>query len=249
MKKETTKNLNARENEYEEAVKEGLYNVIFNRRDIRGQFLKDPIPEEILFKILNAAHHAPSVGYMQPWNFLLIQSQKIREAIHQAFRQANEEATMMFSGERREAYKKFKLEGILESPLNICITCDRNRAGPVVIGRTANKMMDLYSTVCAVQNLWLTARAEGIGVGWVSIIHEKALKEILDIPGHVVPVAYLCVGYVTGFPEKPELESAGWLPRLSLDKLIYGDQWGKGCQKDWPKLHEIVSSNGVKKKK
>ena len=231
---------------FEEGLKEGVYRAIYGRRDIRSQFRNDPIPEDVLARVLHAAHHAPSVGFMQPWNFILIQKQEIREKIHAAFQAANLEATMMFTEEKRERYKSFKLEGILGAPLNICVTRDRDRFGPVVIGRTANQIMDLYSCVCAVQNLWLAARAEGLGVGWVSIIHDSDIREILLLPSHVAPVAYLCIGYVTHFPERPELEAAGWLPRLPLDKLVFCDQWGGECQTGWPALHkEILYRRGI----
>ncbi len=125
-----------------------------------------------------------------------------------------------------------KLEGILESPFNICLTCDRKRTGKVVIGRTHNKQMDIYSTVCAIQNLWLAARAEGLGVGWVSILNTKELKQILEIPDHVVPVGYLCIGQVTHFYHKPELEMVEWLPRLPLENLIYFDKWNECNQNE-----------------
>ena len=226
--------------EFEGRLKEGVYRAIYARRDIRSQFLSDPIPEQVLARILHAAHHAPSVGFMQPWNFILIREQKTRKAVHAAFLRANAEATMMFSEEKREQYKSFKLEGVLDSPLNICITRDQERFGPVVIGRTANRLMDLYSCVCAGHNLLLAARAEGLGVGWVSIIHDRDVQEILHLPRHVVPVAYLCIGYVTHFPEKPELEAAGWIPRLPLDKLVFCDQWGKECKTEWPALHQEI---------
>lgn len=127
--------------------------------------------------------------------------------------------------DRGEQYAALKLEGILESPLNICVTCDRDRFGPVVLGRTCQPDMDLYSTVCAVENLWLAARAEGIGVGWVSIIHADELADILSLPAHVVPVAYLCVGYADEFPEQPELQTAGWLPRLPLEAVLRHEKW------------------------
>src|SRR5207245_2016572 len=124
--------------------------------------------------------------------------------VHAAFQQANSEALALFTGERREKYATLKLEGILDSALNICVTCDRDRFGPVVLGKTCQPDMDLYSTVCAVENLWLAARAEGIGVGWVSIIHVAELATILNLPAHVVPVAYLCLGHVADFPPEPE---------------------------------------------
>lgn len=209
-----------------EKERQGLYKTVFNRRDVRGQFKSDPVPDDVLSRILYAAHHAPSVGFMQPWNFVVVKSLEVKKKVHRAFVKANEDAANMFDSEKSKAYRALKLEGIMESPINICITCDRSRTGPVVLGRTAMKEMDLYSSVCAVQNFWLAARAEGVGVGWVSIIEQAALQQALNIPKDIVPIAYLCVGYVSHFLEKPELESAGWLNRTPLDDLLYFDQWG-----------------------
>ena len=137
----------------------------------------------------------------------------------------------MFEPHKRETYSRLKLEGILESPVNICITCDRDRTGETVIGRTHMGEMDLYSSVCAVQNFWLAARSEGLGVGWVSILHHKALRSILALPKRVIPIAYLCVGYVSYFHNKPELEAASWLPRLPLDELVAFERWGGQANK------------------
>lgn len=211
-------------------ARDAIYQAIFSRRDVRGQFLPTPVPDEVLSRILTAAHYAPSVGFMQPWNFLVVQSAEVKRRVHDAFATAHAEAADMFEGEKRSTYQKLKLEGILESPIGICITCDRKRAGPVVIGRTHIKSMDLYSSVCAVQNLWLAARAEGVGVGWVSILRQTALQEALGIPTNIVPIAYLCVGYVSHFYAQPELESTGWLPRLPIEDLVYFDQWGNHDQ-------------------
>lgn len=211
---------------FTDEAREAIYQTIFSRRDVRGQFLPTPIPDEVLSRILTAAHYAPSVGFMQPWNFLVVQSAEVKRRVHDAFAIAHTEAADMFDGDKRAIYQKLKLEGILESPVGICITCDRERTGPVVVGRTHIKTMDLYSSVCAVQNLWLAARAEGLGVGWVSIFNQADLQQALGIPKHITPVAYLCVGYVSHFYAKPELESAGWLPRLPMEDLVYFDQWG-----------------------
>jgi len=216
------------EHEFAPDVRTGVYKTIFARRDVRGEFKPDPIPDDVLSRVLMAAHHAPSVGFMQPWNFLLVTAEDVKKRVHAAFQTANMEAAEMFEDKKRETYRALKLEGIMESPLNICVTCDRDRTGPVVIGRTTIKSMDLFSSVCAVQNLWLAARTEGLGVGWVSIIHQKALQEALGIPSRIVPIAYLCIGYVEHFHKKPELETAGWLPRLPLDELVYFDKWGNG---------------------
>lgn len=212
---------------FSDSEREAVYKAIFNRRDVRGEFLPDPVPDDVLGRVLNAAHHAPSVGFMQPWDFMVIRSMDVRKRVHELFNKAHAEATGMFPEEKQDTYRNLKLEGILESPLNLVITCDRSRTGPVVIGRTHMEWMDLYSSVCAVQNFWLAARSEGLGVGWVSIMDPDALTRTLELPESVVPVAYLCVGYVSQFHEKPELEKAGWLPRMPLDEVIHFDQWGE----------------------
>ena len=211
---------------FSDADRAAVYQAIFSRRDVRGQFLPTPVPDDLLSRVLMAAHHAPSVGFMQPWNFLLVRSDAVKQRVHGVFTEANAEAARMFPDEKREIYSQLKLQGILDAPINLCITCDRSRSGPVVLGRTHMPTMDLYSSVCAVQNLWLAARAEGLGVGWVSIFHEKALQDALGIPHHIVPIAYLCIGYVSHFNDKPELEKAGWLPRLPINDLVYFEQWG-----------------------
>lgn len=211
---------------FSQAERAAIYRAIHERRDVRGQFLPDPIADEVLERILTAAHNAPSVGLSQPWNFILIRDSATRSRIRQAFERANHEAQAMFEGERRQLYAQLKLQGISESPLNLCITCDRSRGGPVVLGRTHDSDTDLYSTACAVQNLWLAARAEGIGVGWVSIFHETDLRRILGLPDHVVPLAYLCLGHVRELYEAPELELKGWERRRNLEEMIYLDQWG-----------------------
>lgn len=208
-----------------EQERDALYKVLYNRRDTRAEFKPDPIPDEVLTRVLDAAHHAPSVGFMQPWDFVLVRDLEVRKQIKAGFEIAHAEAAEMFEGQRQQTYRGLKLEGILEAPMGICVTCDRERTGPVVIGRTANPEMDLYSSVCAVQNLWLAARAENLGIGWVSIVHHDVLRTALGIPEHIVPIAYLCIGYVSHFHEKPELEKAGWLPRAELQTLIHHERW------------------------
>ncbi len=209
-----------------QAERDAVYKTIYSRRDTRSEFKPDPIPDDVILRILDSAHHAPSVGFMQPWDFIIVQDTEIKKRIKEGFQKAHKEAIKMFHGKRKEKYKSFKLEGIMEAPMGLCVTCDRSRTGDTVIGRTANPEMDLYSSVCAVQTLWLAARAENLGVGWVSIIDHDLLKGILGIPEHIVPIAYLCIGYVTHFPDKPDLEKAGWLPRVPVESLIHHDQWG-----------------------
>jgi 5,6-dimethylbenzimidazole synthase len=211
--------------EFSAAERDAVYKCIFNRRDVRGQFLPDPIPDQVLAGLLNAAHHAPSVGFMQPWDFIVVRNSAIKQRVRDSFQAATLEAAGMFEEEKQKTYRRLKLQGIVEAPIGICITCDRSRTGPVVLGRTHQADMDLYSAVCAVQNLWLAARAENIGVGWVSIIRPDDLRAALGIPPSIQPIAYLCVGYVTHFFQKPELETAGWLPRMPLADVVWIDRW------------------------
>ncbi len=203
-----------------------LYRAIFERRDVRKDFIPDAISEGTLRRILMAAHHAGSVGYMQPWDFLVIQNAETKQAVKNLFVQANEAAAMQYQGEQAGLYRSLKLEGIQEAPINICVTCTRERGGSAVLGRATVPETDLYSTCCAIQNLWLASRAEGIGVGWVSILDYESLKDVLGIPQSVWIVAYLCVGYVGVFGAQPDLEKAGWRKRLPLEQLVHYEQWG-----------------------
>lgn len=211
-------------NEFSQTNKEGLYEAIYKRRDVR-KFKADPIPEKVIKKILDAAHHAGSVGFMQPWNFIVIDDQEIKNNIYKNFEFANKEASKNYSGARKELYSSLKLEGIREAPINICVTCDRDRSGPHVLGKNTAPDVDIFSSCCAIQNLWLAARAEGLGVGWVSILSMDNLKLELGIPSNIVPVAYLCVGYTDQFSNKPLLETVGWKSRIPLENVIFHNQW------------------------
>ncbi len=214
---------------FPETEKRGVYNAIYQRRDMR-HFLPDPIHPETLGRILDAAHHAGSVGFMQPWNFIVIDDPAVKQKIYDNFKQANAEGADKFEGDKKELYQSMKLQGILDSPLNICVTCDSTRMGPNVLGRNTMPETDLFSTSCAVQNLWLAARAEGLAVGWVSILEKKKLKTDLNIPDHLQPVAYLCIGHCDGFYREPMLQKSGWAQRLSLNDLIFYNRWeGESC--------------------
>jgi 5,6-dimethylbenzimidazole synthase len=216
--------MNDRASDFSPEEREALYRVIFARRDVR-RFLSDPLPAEVLERVLLAAHHAPSVGFMQPWTFIVIRDPRTKSRVKDAFLQARSQEAEQFSGERKELYLGLKLEGIEEAPVNICATCDSTRHGPAVLGRTLIPETDIYSTCCAIENLWLAARVEGLGVGWVSILSRNRLKEILSIPPHVIPVAYLCIGYPERFEPIPELEKVGWLKRLPLKAVIAHETW------------------------
>lgn len=204
----------------------GVYRAIHERRDVRSQFLPRPIPGEVLGRILDAAHHAPSVGFMQPWDFIVIENASVRRAVYENFARANQRAAEIYQGEQRSAYDGLKLAGILEAPVHICVTCDHARRNGSGLGRQTNPSTDLYSTVCAVQNLWLAARAESLGVGWVSILDAEELKMTLQVPAAVTPVAYLCIGYVSEFRPQPDLEEKGWERRERLAGLVHFDGWG-----------------------
>ncbi|MFZ5853867.1 MAG: nicotinate-nucleotide--dimethylbenzimidazole phosphoribosyltransferase [Chloroflexota bacterium] len=221
--------------------RDGVYEAIRRRRDVR-RFRPDPVPPELLARVLDAAHHAPSVGFMQPWNFTVIADHPTRHQIHELFERERLAAAQFFDEPRRSQYLSFKLEGILDAPVNVCVTCDPTRSGPTVLGRNAIPETDVYSTCLAVQNLWLAARAEGLGVGWVSILKQAQLRSILGIPPHVIPVAYLCLGYPEDLPDQPELERAGWLPRRELQDAIYYETWGQRSHSAWPALHRLLTS-------
>jgi len=212
--------------EFSEAERRGVYRAIYERRDVRAQFLDTPVADQALGRILDAAHHAPSVGFMQPWDFIVIHDERIRRAVHDNFGRANREAARIYSGERLALYDNLKLEGILRAPLNLCVTCDRSRTRGHGLGRQSSPETDLYSTVCAIENLWLAARAESLGVGWVSILDFDELKSLLQIPEQITVVAYLCVGHVSEFGARPDLEQRGWEHRQELARLVHFDAWG-----------------------
>lgn len=210
---------------FSDSDRHAIYRSIFTRRDVRSQFLPTLITDAEIARLLLAAHHAPSVGFMQPWSFMVIRDLAVKGEVKSLFQSANDEAAAKFPDHQRTDYMKLKLEGITEAPVNICVTCDRKRAGEVVLGRTHVPETDLYSTVCAVQNLWLAARSEGIGVGWVSIYREAELKRRLGIPDDQVVIAYLCLGRVAEVYAVPELAAKNWRQRLNLADLVHFDGW------------------------
>jgi len=229
--------------EFTNEEKNGLYKAIYSRRDVRSHFTSRLIEDEILSRILNAAHHAPSVGFSQPWNFILIKDSQTKARIKKSFIEEKERSSQLLEEPKKAKYLSFKLEGIVESPVNLCVTYDPSKFGPFVIGRSSIPEAGLYSVCCAIQNLWLAARTEGVGLGWVSILSNDVLKEVLDLPSHVVPVAYLCLGYVDEFASKPDLETAGWLPRLDLKDVIYFEKWEDKENLSWKNIQDIIKKN------
>jgi 5,6-dimethylbenzimidazole synthase len=230
--------------EFSNQEKSGLYKAIYTRRDVRSHFNSKPIADDVLARILNAAHHAPSVGFSQPWNFILIRDSQTKEKVKKSFEIERERSSNYVDEPRKEKYLSLKLEGILESDVNICVTYDPTRFGPFVIGRSNIPETGIYSVCCAVQNLWLAARSEEIGVGWVSILSNDTLRSTLELPEHIIPVAYLCLGHVQEFAEKPDLESVKWLPRLELKDVVYFEKWGQTQNlPSWDQIYGLIRSN------
>lgn len=208
------------------AESETLEQIILHRRDVRGnRFLPDPLPEEVLQKILQAALHAPSVGFSQPWEFVLVKDPATRARVHGLFEQANKAGREAFAEGRKDQYGQLKLEGILEAPLNLAVFYKPSQ-GPV-LGQTAMPEMGMYSVVCAIQNMWLMARALNVGMGWVSILDPEKVKTLLGVPPENRLVGYMCLGYVDLFYDKPELETKGWdMPKL-IDEVVHYERYGK----------------------
>ncbi|MFA9417547.1 5,6-dimethylbenzimidazole synthase [Natrinema sp. HArc-T2] len=210
---------------FTDAERDAVYKTIYARRDIR-RFRDEPVPDEVLDRLLQAAHHAPSVGFSQPWDLVVVSDGETKAEIASIAERAIAAAREGYEEPRRSEFAELKLEGIRESPINICVTCDPTRGAPHVLGRSSMKRADVYSTCLAVQNLWLAARAEGVGVGWVSVLYPYEVQEVLDIPPHVKPVAYLCLGYPEdGFPEEPVLQQEGWRERLDMETLVHEERW------------------------
>jgi len=229
--------------EFTDEEKKGLYKAIYSRRDVRSHFTSRTIRDDVLSRILNAAHHAPSVGFSQPWNFILIKDITTKKKIKDSFEEEKNRSSKLVEEPKRTKYLSFKLEGILESPINLCVTYDPSKFGPFVIGRSSIPEAGLYSVCCAIQNLWLAARTEGVGLGWVSILSNDTLKEVLELPEHVVPIAYLCLGYVDEFAQKPDLETVGWLPRLDLKDVVYFEKWQDTQNAGWNQIQEMIKTN------
>jgi 5,6-dimethylbenzimidazole synthase len=219
-------------------IRRGLYETIFRRRDMR-EFRPDPVPDEVLARVLVAAHHAGSVGFTQPWDFILVRDMKLRREVKRLFEEERLHNAEQFTGKRRDKFLSLKLEGITDSALNLIVTCEPDRFGPGVLGKTAIREVEIYSTCLAIENLWLAARVEGLGVGWVSILRNEVLRQIFGIPKSVIPIAYLCIGYVDSFPARPVLEKAGWAERLSPRKLLHFDSW-EGIPSEHEKLPRMV---------
>jgi 5,6-dimethylbenzimidazole synthase len=202
-----------------------LYAVINRRRDTRREFTGQQVEPDALERVLAAAHCAPSVGMSQPWDFVIVRAASTLAAFRAHVAQERDVFAESLDGEREETFNKIKVEGIVESGLGIVVGYDPSRGGPDVLGRHAIADAGLYSVVCAIQNLWLAATAEGLGVGWVSFYREEFLRELVGFPAHVRPVAWLCVGQVSELPEVPDLERFGWRHRSPLDEVVHEERY------------------------
>ncbi|MDG4816484.1 MULTISPECIES: 5,6-dimethylbenzimidazole synthase [unclassified Micromonospora] len=204
-----------------------LYDAIRRRRDVRAQFTGEPVPADALHRILVAAHAAPSVGYSQPWDFVLVRDPAVRRRFHRHVQAERAAFAATLDGAAAERFARIKIDGVLESTLSVVVTYDPQRGGPAVLGRHAIADAGLYSVCLAIQNLWLAATAEGLGVGWVSFYREPFLAELLGVPAGIRPVAWLCVGPVTHLETVPDLERHGWRRGRPLAEALHHDRWAR----------------------
>ncbi|ACU34566.1 5,6-dimethylbenzimidazole synthase [Actinosynnema pretiosum subsp. pretiosum] len=202
-----------------------FYDVLHRRRDTRGEFTGAPIPDDVLRRVLSAAHAAPSVGLTQPWDFVLVRDEDTRLAFRAHVAAEREVFAAELEGERAEVFSRVKVEGIMESTLGVAVTYDPERGSPAVLGRHAIADAGLYSVCLAIQNLWLAATEEGLGVGWVSFYREEVLSGLLGLPEGVRPVAWLCLGPVTELPDTPDLERHGWRNRVPLEAVLHQERY------------------------
>jgi 5,6-dimethylbenzimidazole synthase len=212
-------------NAYSKAEQSAIYRAIAERRDMR-HFRPNPVAPEVLLRLLNAAHHAPSVGLMQPWRFIRITKPELRQAIH-AHVQDERLRTAKAIGEhsdREDEFMRLKVEGIMQcGELLVAALCDHREKH--IFGRRTIPEMDLASVCCAIQNLWLAARAEGLGVGWVSMFDPVSLGQLLGIPEGGKAIAILCIGHVEAFYPSPMLVEEGWATERPLSDLVMEDHW------------------------
>lgn len=219
--------------------RDAVYRAIFERRDMR-HFAGGTVAPELMRRVLTAAHHAPSVGFMQPWRFVRVASSTLRTQLH-ALVEQERLLTAQALGEREEAFMRLKVEGLREAA-ELWVVALADGREKHVFGRRTLPQMDLASAACAIQNLWLAARAEGLGVGWVSLFDPVAVAALLQMPPGAEPIALLCIGPVKAFYEEPMLQQQRWAKRCPLDDLIFEDAWGQplraaeasGCRDDLP---------------
>ncbi len=204
---------------------EAVYDAIMRRRDVRSEFTGEPIPPFTLNRMLSAAHAAPSVGLTQPWDFVVIEATQTKQRFKDHVTAEREVFHASLPPERAHLFAGIKVEGIMEASAGIVVTYDSTRGAPDVLGRHAIADAGLYSTCLAIQNLWLAATVEGYGVGWVSFYRERFLRELVGVPDHVRPIAWLCVGPVSHLRDVPDLERHGWRLRRPVEEAVHRERW------------------------
>jgi 5,6-dimethylbenzimidazole synthase len=207
---------------FNESERNAVYKAIAERRDMR-HFLTDPIEPKVLQNLLQAAHQAGSVGLMQPWRFIRITQKKLRTKIFQLVDQERKETAKALA-EREDEFMKLKVEGIMNCA-ELLVVALADKRGEYIFGRRTLPEMDLASASCAIQNMWLAARAEGLGMGWVSLFEPQALSELLNMPVGSKPIAILCLGHVDEFYPKPMLELENWAKAKPLDEFVSENSW------------------------
>ncbi|NRA54521.1 MAG: 5,6-dimethylbenzimidazole synthase [Gammaproteobacteria bacterium] len=206
--------------EFKSSDRDVLEQIMRLRRDVRGnRFIDKAMPDDIVNQLLEAALLAPSVGYSQPWQFVVIRDQAIKQQVFNSFTVENNNASELFSGAKQQDYKQLKLEGILEAPVNIAVFYQPSD-GPV-LGQTSMAEMGRFSVVCAIQNLWLMARALNVGVGWVSIVDPQVVKQAVNAPESSQLIGYLCIGYVSEFLDEPELKKIAWQQQKQQQDVVF----------------------------
>lgn len=203
-----------------------LYDVIARRRDVRTEFTGAAVPAEVLQRILSAAHAAPSVGLTQPWDFIVVRDPALRAQFQAHVQQERQVFEESLDEASTSTFRRITVEGIMTSSLGVVVTYDQHRGAPAVLGRHTIPDTGLYSTCLAIQNLWLAATAENVGVGWVSFYQEPFLRSLLAIPESIRPVAWLCVGPVTHLEQVPDLERHQWRKRRPLEHAIHLNAYG-----------------------
>jgi nicotinate-nucleotide--dimethylbenzimidazole phosphoribosyltransferase len=207
-------------------ARQGLYDVMAGRRDVR-RYRPDPVPEDLLMRVLEAGHRAPSVGHSQPWRFVVVRDPGMRDkAAWMADQEKLAQAAMMEPEAARQLLD-LQLEGLREAPLGVVVCCDRRTPAAGVLGRATFPDADLWSCACAIQNLWLAARAEGLGMGWVTLFDPNLLGELLELPPGVTTLGWLCLGWPDERPPAPGLERAGWSRRRPLSDVVLTDRWSE----------------------
>ncbi|MFF7710443.1 5,6-dimethylbenzimidazole synthase [Pseudomonas sp. NPDC007930] len=209
---------------FSDAERQALYRAIAERRDMR-HFAGGSVAPEVMARLLRAAHQAPSVGLMQPWRFVRITTPALRQGIH-GLVEAERVRTAEALGERADAFMKLKVEGVLECA-ELWVAALMDGREQYIFGRRTLPEMDLASLACAIQNLWLAARAEGLGLGWVSLFEPAALARLLGMPDGAKPLAVLCLGPVHEFYPAPMLVQEGWAQEKPLSEMIFENHWGQ----------------------